>query len=67
MQPGTMNHIVEKDNKIIIIKNVPALVCGQCGEGNVDYTHALKLEELVQRSRMLGMEVLILNYPDVAA
>jgi len=67
LQTGTVNHIVELDSKIIIIKNVPALVCGQCGEGFVADEHAHKLEELVQSARLQGMEVVIMNYASIAA
>lgn len=64
---GVVNHIVELDGKIIIIKNVPALVCSQCGEGFVETVHAYKLEELVNSARLQGMEIVIMNYASIAA
>lgn len=67
LQSGTINHIVESDGKIIIIKNVPALVCRQCGEGFVAYDHAIRLEEMVKKARLQGMEIVIMNYADAAA
>lgn len=67
LRPGTVNHIVELGSKIIIIKNVPALVCEQCGEGFVESVHAYKLEALVNSARLQGMEIIIMNYETAAA
>ena len=37
LQEGEVNHIVDLDDLIIIIKNVPANVCKQCGEYYLAY------------------------------
>lgn len=67
LRPSTANHIVEWEDKIIIIKNVPAMVCDQCGESYIDDQHARKLEELVDSARLQGMEIVIMNYATIAA
>jgi len=36
LDKSRVNHIVDKMGRIVIIKNVPANVCGQCGEYYVD-------------------------------
>lgn len=64
---GTVNHIVDIDGHIIIVKNVPANVCRQCGEYYVDHETALKLEEIVEESKRSGAEVTIINFCEKAA
>ncbi len=67
VSPGTINHIVDLDGQIIIIKNAPATVCAQCGEGYITHEHAVKLEQMVDKARMQGMEIVIMHYSDIAA
>ena len=45
--------MVELDNCIIIIKNVPSQVCRQCGEVSYSNEVAKQLEKLVNSVRML--------------
>ena len=47
-------YIQEFDNCIIIIKNVPALVCSQCGEVYYSDEIAEKLEEIVDRLQVIS-------------
>lgn len=56
-----------KGNGIIIIKDVPANVCDQCGEYYVDTQTAIKLEEIVEELRKNRAEVLIINYNEMLA
>ena len=62
MEVKAINHIVDKDDRITIIKNVPAKVCKQCGESYVDHSVAVKLEELLDKYSSNNVEVLIINY-----
>jgi YgiT-type zinc finger domain-containing protein len=62
MEEKTINHIVDKDGHITIIKNVPAKVCKQCGESFIDHSVAVKLEELLEKYSSNNVEVLIINY-----
>ncbi|KPU45168.1 hypothetical protein OXPF_12950 [Oxobacter pfennigii] len=64
---GTVNHIVDADGYIIIVKNVPANVCKQCGEYYVEHEIALKLEEIVEESKRNRAEITIINFSDIAA
>ena len=58
--------IQESDECIIIIKNVPALVCSQCGE--IYYSNEIsdKLEEIVSRLQGMVKDVAIFEYDKVA-
>ena len=58
-------YIQEFDNCIIIIKNVPALVCSQCGEVYYSDEIAEKLEEIVDRLQVIVKDVAIFEYDKV--
>lgn len=64
---GNVNHIVDLGEGIIIIKNVPANICEQCGEYYVDTQIALKLESIVEEVKKSRAEVLIINYAEMVA
>jgi YgiT-type zinc finger domain-containing protein len=66
LNEGNVNHIVDTGKHIVIIKNVPANVCQQCGEYYIEHEIALKLEEIIEESKNSGAEVIIINYPDKA-
>lgn len=58
-------YIQEFDNGIIIIKNVPALVCSQCGEVYYSDEIAEKLEEIVDRLQIMVKDVAIFEFDKV--
>ena len=59
--------MVELDNCIIIIKNVPSLVCEQCGEVLYSNEVSKQLEKLVNAVRNSITEITIINYSEKAA
>ena len=62
MENGLINHIVDVNGHITVVKNVPALNCSQCGESYIEHEVAKKLEELLDKYTNNYVEVLILNY-----
>jgi YgiT-type zinc finger domain-containing protein len=62
-----VNHIVDIEGQIIIIKNVPAEVCKQCGESFFKNHVALRLEQIVEEIRKNRAEITIVNYYDKVA
>ncbi|HHX59442.1 MAG TPA: type II toxin-antitoxin system MqsA family antitoxin [Epulopiscium sp.] len=64
---GKVNHIIDLGNGIIIIKDVPANICNQCGEYYVETQAAIKLEEIVDELRKNRAEVLIINFNEMVA
>ncbi len=64
---GNVNHIVDLGEGIIIIKNVPANICEQCGEYYLDTNTALKLESIVEDIKKNKAEVFIVNYSEMVA
>ena len=62
-----VNHMVDIDDLIIIIKKVPAEVCKQCGEYYLEHEIALKVEEIIENLKDNKAEVIIVNFDDRAA
>lgn len=59
--------MVELDNCIIIIKNVPSLVCEKCGEVSYSNEVSKQLEKLVNAVRNSITEITIINYSEKVA
>lgn len=59
--------MVELDNCIIIIKNVPSLACEQCGEVSYSNEVSKQLEKLVNAVRNSITEITIINYSEKVA
>lgn len=67
MKKKNTTFMVELDNTIIIIKNVPSLVCEQCGEVVYDDDVAKQLEILVNTVRNTITEITVINYTEKVA
>jgi YgiT-type zinc finger domain-containing protein len=63
---GTTNFPVELDGGFLIVKNVPADVCGQCGEVFIPDDVAEALEKTVEIARKSKAEIEIVSYEKVA-
>ena len=59
--------MVELDNCIIIIKNVPSQVCRQCGEVSYSNEVAKQLEKLVNSVKNTITEITVINYTEKVA
>ncbi len=55
------------DSKVIIIKQVPAQICSQCGEAILSSEVAAAVDRLLKEVRQSRYEVSILAYPEAAA
>jgi YgiT-type zinc finger domain-containing protein len=68
MQDGFSTFTSDLGNCIIIIKNVPSKVCGQCGEVSYTGEVARRLEQIVNSLRHnFAAEIAVVNYPENAA
>lgn len=63
---GTTTFMTEIDGCTIIVKNVPAKVCSQCGEASFSDEVAKKLEHIVGSLRKSIAEVTIADYHTAA-
>ena len=63
---GTSSKLIEIGNNIIIIRNVPSLICELCGEKYYSDAVMARLETLVAHVQEAYQEVSILDYTKVA-
>lgn len=59
--------MIELENCIVIIKNVPSEVCVQCGEVSYSNDVAKQLEKLVNAVRNSMTEITVINYTEKIA
>ena len=62
-----VNYFVDLDSTIIIIKEVPAKVCCQCGEKYFDDKTSENIEKMVNQLKAMSTEVTIVNYKEGVA
>ena len=67
MEKKNTTFMVELDNTIIIVKNVPSFVCKQCGEIAYDDEVAKQLEILINTVRNAITEITVINYTEKVA
>ncbi len=61
---STAKFIVDLGNCVVIVKNVPARICRQCGEESYSDEVVQRLEKIVASVRnSLMSEVAIIEYP----
>jgi len=59
-------YVATLEDCVIIIKNVPALVCEQCGEAYYTDEVAERLEQIVEKMRKFVEEVAVVEYEKAA-
>ena len=52
---------------VVVVRQVPAQVCDQCGEAWIDDSVARRLEEIVEAARARGAEVEVVEWDRAAA
>lgn len=64
---GTTTFTADVDGTLLVVRNVPALVCDVCGEPFIDDEVAEELEASVADARTKGTESLVRHYEPVAS
>lgn len=59
-KPGTTTYSVELGTGVVVVRNVQAQICGQCGEEWIDNQTAQKLEQIVEEARKKRRQVEVL-------
>ena len=68
LEETTTKFIIDLGECVVIVKNVPAMVCKQCGEKSFDDETMERLEEILDSVRnSLVREVAIVEYTDKVA
>ena len=61
-----MRRLLNYNDNIIVIKNVPCEECEQCGEKFYTDNVAEKIERLVNLAKQMMQEIAVLDYSKVA-
>jgi YgiT-type zinc finger domain-containing protein len=68
IQDGCSTFTADPGDCIIIIKNVPSRICGQCGEVSYSDEVSRRLEQIVNAIRQtIVTEIAVVNYTEKAA
>ncbi|MEZ4959135.1 MAG: type II toxin-antitoxin system MqsA family antitoxin [Saprospiraceae bacterium] len=51
VEPGKTTFTVDMKTGVVIVRNVPAFVCNQCGEEWIENKVSIQLESIAQRAR----------------
>ena len=62
-----VNYLVDLEKTIIIIKQVPADVCKQCGEKYFDNEVMKNLEKIIDDLKQATVEISVVNYNEEIA
>jgi YgiT-type zinc finger domain-containing protein len=60
--PGTTSILLERENVTLVIKNIPAEVCQNCGEGYLDEETTDRLLQMAEDAIKSGVQVDIRQY-----
>ena len=67
MEDKKVKYLVDLENTIIIIKDVPAKVCQKCGEKYFEDDTAKNIEKIVNQLKDLTVEFTVVPYKDNVA
>ena len=60
---GRVSHSVDLGATVVVVRNVEAQVCEQCGEAWFDDATVQQLERIVHEARARGVEVEVVSLP----
>ena len=63
---STTTHVVNYQNCVIVVKNVPCEECEQCGEKFYSDEIAERLEHIVNIAKKLMQEISVIDFSKVA-
>lgn len=68
MENGTTSMVFNMDGgqRTIVVLNIPALICEQCGDEFIQAETAQRLETIVHKSEEDGLRMGFLNYSQAA-
>ena len=66
-QPGTTTFAVDLKFGVVVVREVPALVCTKCGDAWIDDPVAAKLENIVMEARNKHSVVEVIHWQQGAA
>ncbi|PIQ97632.1 MAG: YgiT-type zinc finger domain-containing protein [Nitrospinae bacterium CG11_big_fil_rev_8_21_14_0_20_56_8] len=65
-QPGATTFAVDLQSGVVVVRNVPALVCARCGDAWIEDEVAARLEAIVTEARRKHTVVEVTQWQQVA-
>lgn len=62
VKPGTTSFTIERENMTLVLKEVPARVCGQCGEAYFDEATTQRIESIADLAARAGVQIAVQEY-----
>ena len=62
MKPGTVTVTLTRDDLTLVVKDVPAFVCENCGEEYVDESGTARLLQTAEEAAQSGVQVDVRQY-----
>lgn len=59
---GTISYSVDHNSQFLLLREVPALICNQCGEFFLDDKTLIKIEEIVESVKISNVEIEVLKF-----
>jgi YgiT-type zinc finger domain-containing protein len=60
---GRVTHSIDLGSTLVVVRNVEAKVCDQCGESWLDDATVAHLERIVHEARARGVQVEVVSLP----
>ena len=60
---GRVTHAVDLGTTVVVVRNVQAEVCDQCGEPWLEDATVARLERIVHEARARGVQVEVMSLP----
>lgn len=67
LREGTTTFAADVDGVVVVIREVPANVCDECGESYLDERVSHGIEQTVQAARREGLEAVVSHFEPVAS
>jgi len=64
---GSATFTVDLGEGIVVVRDIPAQVCSQCGEEWLDDTTTMKLEDIVESARQKHVTVEVARWSEAVA
>jgi len=62
VKPGRTTLTVERGALTLVVKDIPARVCGNCGEAYFDEATTAQIEVIVEKAESSGVQVAVQAY-----
>jgi len=62
MEEGCVTVTLQRDQSVIVIKNVPALVCENCGDYTLDEAVTSRIMDVAEQAVSNNAEIEVLQY-----